>query len=476
MGAPETSFRQYGTKIAAIEPGGVEAIPLDHRHGRPRDLLWTWSSPNLEFATIFVGALSVLYFGLDLPAAILAILLGNTAAAAFHAVLTRWGPQTGLAQMVIGRRAFGFAGNRLPGLLNAVLVGVGWFTVNSVSGGFALAALTGLPTLACVLVSAAVSLALAFCGYNLIHAVERYAFPLLAVIFVAGIAVIAPQANFSAPAAPIPGAFWIAVSASFGYTVAWAPFAADYARYLPPADATRAGVFAAVGVWGSSSVLQIAGAAAVTAVGVAAWSPDNPTESYTSLLPDWLGTLTLLAIWGGALCANALNLYSSGLSFAAIGIRLPTAFSRAAIVAGVGVIGVVLAALALGDVASYQNFLLVMGYWIAPWLGVVIADRITVRDVDPAEYTARSYRNPAGPVAMILALVVSIGLFSNQALYVGPVAAALPDLGDVTFVVGFAVAALVYAPLRRALPASSSHPASAAADISATDSSKGTPA
>jgi len=475
MRAPEITSREYGTKIASIEPGGVEAIPLDHRHGRPRDLLWTWASPNLEFATIFVGALAVLYFGLDLPGAIAAILLGNTAATAFHFVLTRWGPLTGLPQLVISRRAFGFVGNRLPGLLNAVLVGVGWFAVNSVSGGFALAALTGLPTLPCMLISAAVSLALAFCGYNLIHAFERYAFPALAVIFAVGIVLIAAQADPSTPAAPIPGAFWLAVSTSFGYTVAWAPFAADYSRYLRPSDATRAGVFASIGVWGSSSVLQVAGAAAVTAVGVAAWSADNPTASYTSLLPDWLGAFTLLAIWCGALCANALNLYSSGLSFGAVGIRLPTAFSRAAIVVCVGIVGIVLAVFALGDVGSYQNFLFVMGYWIAPWLGVVIADRMTVRDVEPETYTARAYRNPAGVIAMVVALAVSIGLFSNQTLYVGAAAAALPDLGDITFIVGFVVAVAIYAPLRRLFSVPSSA-GSASTDSPAPESSKGAPA
>ena len=52
----------YGDRVVAVEPGGVEFIPLGDRHGRPLDLFWTWMSPNLEFATIFVGVISVLYF------------------------------------------------------------------------------------------------------------------------------------------------------------------------------------------------------------------------------------------------------------------------------------------------------------------------------------------------------------------------------------------------------------------------------
>ena len=47
--------REYGTRIVAVEPGGNERVPDAERHGRPRQLFWTWTSPNLEFATIFVG-------------------------------------------------------------------------------------------------------------------------------------------------------------------------------------------------------------------------------------------------------------------------------------------------------------------------------------------------------------------------------------------------------------------------------------
>lgn len=444
----ESEVVDYKQKVVAVEPGGVEAIPLEARHGRPLSLAWTWASPNLEFATIFVGAISILYFGLDLTTAVVAILLGNTLASLFHFFLTQWGPRTGLPQMVISRKAFGFLGNILPGGLNAVIVGVGWFAVNSVSGGLALAALTGMPPLLTVLISAIVSFALAFFGHNLIHVFQRFAFPLLAVVFLLGVAFIAPQADIGTPTSPIPGAFWVAVSTSFGYTIAWAPFASDYSRYLAPEHAHRAGLFAALGVWVSTNILQVVGAAAVTAVGLAAWNWDNPTASYTGLLPSWLAAATLLAVWLGSLCANALNLYSSGLSLAALGIALPTRFLRAAIIVGVGVLGAVLAVLALNDVSSYENFLLVMGYWIAPWLGALVADRLVPPQVPPSVYVDRGYRNPAGPIAMAVAIVVSVSLFSNQTLYVGEMPLIFPELGDITSVVGFVVAFVLYVGIR----------------------------
>src|SRR5579859_6784163 len=54
---------EYGERVVAVEPGGVEYIPLSERHGAPLDLFWTWMSPNLEFATVFVGTLGVILFG-----------------------------------------------------------------------------------------------------------------------------------------------------------------------------------------------------------------------------------------------------------------------------------------------------------------------------------------------------------------------------------------------------------------------------
>ena len=46
---------------------------------------------------------------------------------------------------------------------------------------------------------------------------------------------------------------------------------------------------------------------------------------------------------------------------------------------------------------------------------------------------------------------MSIWLFSAQTDYVGPIAKAHPSLGDLTFEVGFVLAAVLYAALRRVL-------------------------
>jgi NCS1 family nucleobase:cation symporter-1 len=357
---------------------------------------------------------------------------------------------------VLSRRPFGYRGNLLPAGINAVVAGVGWFAVNAISGALALSALTGWNGYVCLVIGVALMLAVAFLGYNFVHLFEKFTFPVLVVIFLAGMAVILPGTQTGPVGDAVPGGFWIALAASFGYTAGWNPYAADYSRYLPAAAAKRAGIFAGLGNFLSSTVLQVAGAAAVTAVGVANWDGANPTGSYISLMPGWLGGITLLAIFIGAISANALNLYSAAMSFAAVGLRLPTAFGRAVLAVVVGLAGLVVAIFALSHVEAYEGFLLVIAYWIAPWLGVVFADRLldkttSGRTGDLTPFTSTSHVNLAGPIAMAVAMVVSIFFFSNQQLYVGVLAAAIPAIGDITFIVGFVLAFALYAALRPAL-------------------------
>jgi NCS1 nucleoside transporter family len=441
--------RDYGDKVARVEPGGVEAIPLDERHGQPRGLFWTWTSPNMEFATITVGLLGPIAFGMNFGQSVLAILVGTLLGSITHAVLSSWGPASGLPQMVLSRRAFGFLGNILPAGINSVVAGIGWFAVNSVSGALALHDLiSGLPKPACLLIIVIAQIAIAFLGHNLIHAFERYAFPVLTIVFIVGGIIVFTKADFSAPVSQPGGigGFLIMVGATFGYACGWNPYAADYTRYLPP-DTPRkpVGLYAAAGVFVSCVFLEIVGAA-VAAAGKTNVDP----QSFSDLLPNWLGKLALLCIAIGAVAANALNIYSGALSFVALGIRLPTHIARAVVAGVFGVIGFFVAWSGLHDSGhKYENFLLIISYWIGPWLAVVLLERIFRRGQDATRWLGeRNNVNWAGPIAMGVATALSIWLFSNQPpRYIGIVPTHHPKFGDLTFEVGFIVAGILYAAL-----------------------------
>src|SRR3989440_6223427 len=257
----------YGEKVVAVEPGGAGFIPLNERHGRPLQLFWTWTSPNMEFATIFVGVLAVAEFGLGFWEAVLALVLGSAIGGITQGILSLRGPKYGVPQMVLSRLGFGYWGNALPAGLNSVTAGIGWFAVNSVSGALALNVLTHLPQVLCLLIIVAVQVVVAFFGYNLVHLFERYAFPVLAIIFVIASAVILSKAHPRASHHTIPGAFLLTFGASFGYAVGWNPYASDYTRYFKPDTSKRAiAWWSGTGLFVSCAVLEIVGAAVGTAV------------------------------------------------------------------------------------------------------------------------------------------------------------------------------------------------------------------
>src|SRR6202167_3707757 len=298
----------YGDKVIAVEPGGAEFIPLSERHGRPLQLFWTWTSPNMEFATVFVGLLGIL-LGLSFWETFLAIVIGTALGSITQGILSTSGPQYGVPQMVLSRRGFGYWGNALPAGINAVVAGIGWVAVNSVSGALALNALTHIPEVLSLLIVVVLQLTVALLGYNLIHVFERYAFPVLVIIFMIASVWTLAKGHPSAVHHTIPGAFLIELGATFGYAVGWNPYASDYTRYFKPETSKRSiALWAALGLFLSCVLLETVGAAAATIPSVAASAGANPTAAFVSVFPTWLGDLTLLAITIGAIAANAINI------------------------------------------------------------------------------------------------------------------------------------------------------------------------
>ncbi|MFE1595689.1 purine-cytosine permease family protein [Nocardia sp. NPDC058705] len=443
----------YADRVIAVEPGGNETIPESARHGTPRQLLWTWTSPNLEFATIFIGVLSVTVFGMNFWQAALGLAVGIGLGAGAHFVLSARGPEYGVPQMVLGRTAFGYRGNALPATFMAIMCGVGWFATNSVSGAFALNTLTGLPKVPSLVLIVVLQTGFAVFGHNLVHAFERFVFPLLAVVFVLVTVVIFSKADLggAAPAGGVGGiaGFLLTVGTAFGYAGGWNPYAADYSRYLPTAVSKVAtGGYAATGLFVSCLWLSALGAASATIVSTATGSP---TDVFTASLPGALANLTLLAITLGAIAANALNVYSGAMAFVTIGVKLPVRTQRALVSAVFGVTGFLVAWWALPDAAvGYEAFLLIVAYWIGPWLGVMFADQYLRRgtDIRPLLYN-RAYTNWNGVAAFATGLVVSVLLFSNQAKFTGYLVREFPNLGDITVFVGFTLAGGLYLLLAR---------------------------
>lgn len=436
----------YGSKVSAIEPGGAEFIPLDERHGNARGLFTTWMSPNLEFATVFVGMIAVLFFGLNVWQGILAVVLGSLLGSISHGLLGARGPFFGVPQMVISRIPFGWRGNIVPSTLNAVLAALGWFAVNSVTATFALTTLTGLALPASLVIVVAAQIAIAFFGHNLIHAFHKAIFPFLVVAFVLAFIFVVPNANIAAADSGTGGigGFLIAMGAAFGYASGWNPFASDYTRYLKPDVSKKAvALWSGGGLFISCAVLMSLGVLAATLV-----APEgaSPTDVFTSPMPTIVAAIVLLAIIGGSISANSLNVYSATMSFLALPIKLANHLRRAIAAVVFGILGGTVAFFGMQDIHSYENFLLVIAYWVAAWLGVVIMDQYLRRKDTVDGFLFDKKHNPiAGIVAFLVSLVISVWLFSNQALYVGLIPSQFSAFGDSTFIFAFIISAAVYA-------------------------------
>jgi purine-cytosine permease-like protein len=267
------------------------------------------------------------------------------------------------------------------------------------------------------------------------------------------------KANFATGAKPIPvvgefGGFTLLLTATFGYAAGWNPYAADYTRYQPPtANRNMVGLWAALGVFVSCVVIETAGAALATVAGTK-WGPtDIPTVQLQKAMPDLVYYLTLLCIAVGAVCANAINIYSGTMSLVALGIRemgLTLRQRRAALAVIAGVLGYAIGVIGQANVgpgSKYEYFLLFISYWIGPWLAVVLTD-YWLRKGDYGDesmfYNTR-YQRWQGVAAMAIGLVVSVYLFGNAfSIYTGVIPNANPGIGDITFIVGFVLTAVLY--------------------------------
>ena len=443
-------------KATSIETNDVSPISAGERHGKPWHLFTVWSSPNLEFATVFIGALAI-FAGLNVWQAILAVALGNALAAVTHGWFSSWGPRHGVPQMVLSRSAFGLRGNILPSGTSTLVAGIGWFAVNTTSGAFALATLTqgSLPLWICVTIIILVQVIAAFIGHNFIQKFERYAFFYLAVVFAIVSFVVVSGAVAKGTLAVNPGAdfkwgaFSVGVALAYGYTQGWTPFAADFTRYLPANSSPRAVGFAAgLGNFTATTLLM--------SVGAIAWSglvgEGLPTSAFTAILPGWLAVLTLIGIAVGSVSANVLNIYSGTMSFIAAGVKLGFKSRRAIMVLLAGVIGGSLSYLAVEDNFRFmfELFLLTVGYWLAPWVAIVSVDRLLRKrqDIDTIVKEETKHWNPAGPIAFLVSVAVSIALFAKAEMptvkFYGLLTGPGAENGDWTALAGFVIAAILY--------------------------------
>src|SRR5580693_3100762 len=99
-----------------VEQRGIDLIPDDERKMKPSGLFWLWAGGVFNVEFLFYGTL-IMTFGLSVPQAVAAILVGNLTYA-FLGFASLQGPKTGTTAFMVSRAPFGQNGNRLVALFN----------------------------------------------------------------------------------------------------------------------------------------------------------------------------------------------------------------------------------------------------------------------------------------------------------------------------------------------------------------------
>jgi len=224
-----------------IEQRGIDLIPDAERKMTPAGLFWLWSGAVFNVEYFFYGTL-IMIFGLSVPQAVAAILIGNLSYALLGFASLQ-GPKTGTTAFMISRAPFGQNGNRLVALFNwATQVGFEiegiYFVVATVILLFSLhgTTLDGPAKIVVIVLAAVAEMVLPLLGHATISKILRY----LAYVFIVFFAVLAAftfnRLHLSTfHAKPVSFAVWttaLVLLISVG-GLGWTENGNDYSRYLP---------------------------------------------------------------------------------------------------------------------------------------------------------------------------------------------------------------------------------------------------
>jgi NCS1 family nucleobase:cation symporter-1 len=424
-----------------VEKIGIEHVPEELRHGKTTQLFTLWLASNLTIADYALGFLPV-SLGLPFLSIVIALLVGNVLGSLFLAVSVAMGPRMGFPQMLISRLSFGRRGNYFFAVLNWVST-AGWFTVNVILGTFALQILLpSMPFYLGAAVTVVVEVLLAIFGYDVIHGFERFMAVLLGALFAFATLLVldrgyAAISSFSprTTGGSVLAIFGITLAAAFSYVMSWSPYGSDYSRYLPEKTPYRASIVNSfLGAFIGSFWLEVLGAL----VAILAPSASNAISALPAAFGIF-GMPIVVAIILGGVAANVLNIYTNALSALVLDVRT----KRWILVVLGGCFGFLLALYGARDFGRfYEQFLLLLDYWITPWLGILAVDFFVLKRTSLTSLSNISWRAIISYVIGILvslAFIPSIGYFG----YSGPVAQLIGG-ADFSYFASFLVSTGLY--------------------------------
>lgn len=456
-----------------IETNGTNVIPDSERHGQPRELFWIWAGANIGILGVTYGAFLIVFYSLNLVQGIIAAVLGAVIGFILVGLVGLAGKRAGAPTLVISRAAFGVDGNYLPAAIS-YLSFIGWEIV--VTTLAVLAAETVLQRLglnggnATIAVSfviiAAIGVVISLLGHATILTMQKlftYVFGVLTVIFIAlewGQIDWHKVANLhSGSFAGLIGGISIIMA---GLGIGYVNGGADYTRYLPKNSSGRGIVWwTTFGASLPQVILMIFGLF-LTADNAVLATTSNPIGALAKPLPTWFLVPYMIAAAGGLIAATLVNMYSSGLSLMALGVRLPR-YKTVLVDAALMVAGCTyMLFFATNFFGPLEGFLVTLGVPLAAWAAIFIIDLFLFHRESYVEqdfYRRDGIYGAWGVpalTALIVATVVGLGLvtsttsaFSWVGYFLGPFGGKTGAIGSssIGIMIAFVVGGVMYAGL-----------------------------
>ncbi|KAI8943377.1 hypothetical protein NX059_001391 [Plenodomus lindquistii] len=452
-------------KRGDVELRGSTPVPYEERtETNYLNIFTLWFSMSCNPLPVTFGMVGTMSFGLTLRDASLVILFFTLFSTIPVAYLCTFGPPTGMRQLIHARFSFGKYFVSLLILLNLATL-TGFCVVDSIIGGFALSAVKDGETINAtvgIIVIAILALFICFCGFNVLHIYERWAWiPALAALIIAtgcGAANLRNQVT-APPATAIKVISFGGLVASF--MLPWAALASDFSTYMhPSAPPFRIALYTYIGLTLPTILLMILGAAMGGATSnIASWTRGYDANAASGVLAAMLhpaggfGRFVTVILALSMLGNLAATMYSITLN---LQMLVPWLFRIPRIIFSIVITAIVIG-VAIEAASSFflnlENFIGVIGYWSSAFIGIIVVEHLVFRKGSFTSYTQNEgawddvTKLPQG-YAAIAAFVLSFGLIipcMGQIWWTGPIA---ERTGDIGLEVALCLAPVLYAPLR----------------------------
>lgn len=456
-------------EVFKVETHGIDFIPLSERWAKPRDVGAMWAGASIQVEYFIYGAI-LMTFGFTFAQALSLIIIGNLSYFLLG-ICSLQGAKTGTTAFAINRAGFGPNGSRAISFFNwitqigfeveGLILIVGAALVLAIKAGFN----PGDPAkVIFVLVAVGIQGVLPYLGHATIVKTLRWLSIPFLIIFAVLLGFAVPHATTTAVHH---GADWQTYMEGLAFTITlsglgWAECGNDYSRYCAP-DASKRSI---VGwVFLSTAVPEILIMTLGAAVGTFLAAVGKTSNAFLpfihqSAIPAWFVVIFMIFAILQIFAINSLDLYSSGVTLQAMGIKVRR--DTAVLIDCAIALAITMIAVFNTSFSTYmKDFVDVVIVWIAPWVAIFLVDwamrkftfvpaELQRTDRDGLYYGKNGISWPAC-IAQLVGMYGAIAALSatfHLPQWLNPVTYATRDSygygADFSIFIGMGVAALLY--------------------------------